>query len=139
MSSFPSLAEAAIEAGPSQRPSAAAHSTGFASHGPVVAECAAADLRVGRRAGWWPGHDRCHGAGTQRPGYAWRFARGESAMARTARSFLIPLALAGALAAAGPLPAQDAASPGSEATAGYRLPGAALRAIVDAPSAPRLS
>src|SRR5690606_3463894 len=35
--------------------------------------------------------------------------------------------------------AQDAASPGSEATAGYRLPGAALRAIVDAPSAPRLS
>src|SRR5690606_21174037 len=60
-------------------------------------------------------------------------------MARTARSFLIPLALAGALAAAGPLPAQDAASPGNEATAGYRLPGAALRAIVDAPSAPRLS
>ena len=50
---------------------------------------------------------------------------------------LRPLLLAATLAAAPQLSAQEAAGHGQ--TAGYRLPAAELRAIVDAPSAPRLS
>ena len=62
-------------------------------------------------------------------------------MARTVlRTLALPLALAGLFTAMPAALARDAAQPAAQAPdSGYRLPPPELRAIVDAPSAPRLS
>ena len=62
-------------------------------------------------------------------------------MARTVlRSLAVPVALAGLLLAVAPAQARgESATATAPAGAGYRLPSPELRAIVDAPAAPRLS
>ncbi len=73
-----------------------------------------------------------------RGGLVSAFCPGEPAMARAAvRSILVPAILAGLCLVAGPALAREPAAAVSDA--GYRLPAPELRAIVDAPQAPRLS